>query len=159
MSAEDAGGGPLIYRVSGGELFDFLAQKESLSEEEATSFIQQILGGVSYLHGKKIAHFDLKVSAGCGVDRHSCCWRHRLGKGVLWGRRGTSSPVHSHARLPSQRVECRSQGLTSLKAQVGTWRGPEPQHSSGGQDSLCMQLTRVRSPIPHSIPKPARSDP
>ncbi|XP_034265239.1 death-associated protein kinase 2 isoform X1 [Pantherophis guttatus] len=47
-------------RVSGGELFDFLAQKESLSEEEATQFIKQILDGVNYLHTKKIAHFDLK---------------------------------------------------------------------------------------------------
>lgn len=47
--------------VSGGELFDFLAQKESLSEEEATQFIKQILEGVNYLHARKIAHFDLKV--------------------------------------------------------------------------------------------------
>lgn len=37
-----------------------MAQKESLSEEEATSFIKQILDGVNYLHTKKIAHFDLK---------------------------------------------------------------------------------------------------
>ncbi|KAB0374954.1 hypothetical protein FD755_013446 [Muntiacus reevesi] len=51
-----------ILEVSGGELFDFLAQKESLSEEEATSFIKQILEGVNYLHAKKIAHFDLKVT-------------------------------------------------------------------------------------------------
>lgn len=55
---------PVSCRVSGGELFDFLAQKESLSEEEATSFIKQILEGVNYLHAKKIAHFDLKVSDG-----------------------------------------------------------------------------------------------
>lgn len=51
----------LSYSVSGGELFDFLAQKESLSEEEATQFIKQILEGVNYLHARKIAHFDLKV--------------------------------------------------------------------------------------------------
>ncbi|NXN92793.1 DAPK3 kinase, partial [Rhinopomastus cyanomelas] len=50
----------ILELVSGGELFDFLAQKESLSEEEATRFIRQILDGVSYLHSKKIAHFDLK---------------------------------------------------------------------------------------------------
>ncbi|XP_062060780.1 death-associated protein kinase 2 isoform X1 [Lepus europaeus] len=50
----------ILELVSGGELFDFLAQKESLSEEEATSFIKQILDGVHYLHTKKIAHFDLK---------------------------------------------------------------------------------------------------
>ena len=55
---------PVSCRVSGGELFDFLAQKESLTEEEATSFIKQILEGVNYLHAKKIAHFDLKVSDG-----------------------------------------------------------------------------------------------
>ncbi|XP_025019974.1 death-associated protein kinase 2 isoform X2 [Python bivittatus] len=50
----------ILELVSGGELFDFLAQKESLSEEEATRFIKQILDGVNYLHTRKIAHFDLK---------------------------------------------------------------------------------------------------
>ncbi|KAF6718619.1 Death-associated protein kinase 2 [Oryzias melastigma] len=50
----------ILELVSGGELFDFLAQKESLSEEEATQFIKQILEGVNYLHTRKIAHFDLK---------------------------------------------------------------------------------------------------
>ncbi|MBN3307871.1 DAPK3 kinase, partial [Amia calva] len=50
----------ILELVSGGELFDFLAQKESLSEEEATQFIKQILDGVHYLHSRKIAHFDLK---------------------------------------------------------------------------------------------------
>ncbi|XP_078285851.1 death-associated protein kinase 3-like isoform X1 [Rhinoraja longicauda] len=50
----------ILELVSGGELFDFLAQKESLSEEEATAFIKQILDGVKYLHSKNIAHFDLK---------------------------------------------------------------------------------------------------
>lgn len=47
--------------MAGGELFDFLAEKESLSEEEATQFLKQILDGVFYLHAKQIAHFDLKV--------------------------------------------------------------------------------------------------
>ncbi|KAK1789870.1 hypothetical protein P4O66_015750 [Electrophorus voltai] len=50
----------VLELVSGGELFDFLAHKESLSEEEATEFIKQILNGVQYLHSKSIAHFDLK---------------------------------------------------------------------------------------------------
>ncbi|CAI9553033.1 unnamed protein product, partial [Staurois parvus] len=50
----------ILELVSGGELFDFLAQKESLSEEEATRFIKQILEGVNYLHTRNIAHFDLK---------------------------------------------------------------------------------------------------
>uniref|UniRef100_A0A8C1B613 non-specific serine/threonine protein kinase n=1 Tax=Cyprinus carpio carpio TaxID=630221 RepID=A0A8C1B613_CYPCA len=50
----------VLELVAGGELFDFLAEKESLSEEEATEFLKQILDGVSYLHSKQIAHFDLK---------------------------------------------------------------------------------------------------
>ncbi|KAM6961084.1 death-associated protein kinase 2 [Aplochiton taeniatus] len=50
----------VLELVSGGELFDFLAHKESLSEEEATQFIKQILDGVHFLHSKRITHFDLK---------------------------------------------------------------------------------------------------
>ncbi|KFU95655.1 Death-associated protein kinase 3, partial [Chaetura pelagica] len=50
----------ILELVSGGELFDFLAEKESLTEEEATQFLKQILDGVHYLHSKHIAHFDLK---------------------------------------------------------------------------------------------------
>ncbi|XP_041966710.1 death-associated protein kinase 2 isoform X2 [Alosa sapidissima] len=50
----------ILELVSGGELFDFLAQKESLSEEEATEFIKQILDGIQYLHSRNIVHFDLK---------------------------------------------------------------------------------------------------
>ncbi|XP_063074518.1 death-associated protein kinase 3 [Engraulis encrasicolus] len=50
----------ILELVSGGELFDFLAEKESLTEEEATQFLKQILDGVNYLHSKQIAHFDLK---------------------------------------------------------------------------------------------------
>ncbi|MEQ2213062.1 hypothetical protein XENOCAPTIV_009141, partial [Xenoophorus captivus] len=66
--------------VSGGELFDFLAQKESLSEEEATQFIKQILEGVNYLHTRKIAHFDLKVCSNmtrCSLFPHMQeMWSH-----------------------------------------------------------------------------------
>ncbi|XP_062819372.1 death-associated protein kinase 2 [Anolis carolinensis] len=50
----------VLELVSGGELFEFLSQKESLSEEEAVQFLRQILDGVHYLHDNKIAHFDLK---------------------------------------------------------------------------------------------------
>lgn len=60
----------VFYRVSGGELFDFLAQKESLSEEEATQFIKQILDGVQYLHSKRIIHFDLKVQNAPSVHQN-----------------------------------------------------------------------------------------
>ncbi|XP_034390316.1 death-associated protein kinase 3 isoform X2 [Cyclopterus lumpus] len=60
----------ILELVSGGELFDFLAQKESLSEEEATRFIKQILDGVEYLHSKRIVHFDLKPENIMLLDRN-----------------------------------------------------------------------------------------
>ncbi|POI23079.1 hypothetical protein CIB84_013173 [Bambusicola thoracicus] len=51
----------VLELMRGGELFDFIAEKEMLSEEEAIEFLEQILLGVQYLHGRRIAHFDLKV--------------------------------------------------------------------------------------------------
>ncbi|XP_022046206.2 death-associated protein kinase 2 isoform X1 [Acanthochromis polyacanthus] len=68
----------ILELVSGGELFDFLAQKESLSEEEATQFIKQILDGVQYLHSKRIAHFDLKPENIMLLDRNVTLPRIKL---------------------------------------------------------------------------------
>ncbi|XP_014191132.1 death-associated protein kinase 2 isoform X2 [Haplochromis burtoni] len=68
----------ILELVSGGELFDFLAQKESLSEEEATQFIKQVLHGVQYLHSKKIAHFDLKPENIMLLDRDATLPRIKI---------------------------------------------------------------------------------
>ncbi|KAF1435198.1 Death-associated protein kinase 2, partial [Spheniscus demersus] len=50
----------ILELIGGGELFDFIAEKEMLSEEEAIEFLGQILRGVEYLHARRVAHFDLK---------------------------------------------------------------------------------------------------
>nr|XP_056709546.1 death-associated protein kinase 2-like [Euleptes europaea] len=50
----------ILELIHGGELFDFIAEKEVLTEEEAIEFLQQILKGVAYMHSCHIAHFDLK---------------------------------------------------------------------------------------------------
>ncbi|XP_042295174.1 death-associated protein kinase 2-like isoform X2 [Sceloporus undulatus] len=50
----------ILELIHGGELFDFIAEKEALTEEEAIEFLQQILCGVTYMHTEHIAHFDLK---------------------------------------------------------------------------------------------------
>ena len=50
-----------VFRLRGGELFDFISEKERLSEEEASDFIKQILLGVKHMHSKGVAHLDLKV--------------------------------------------------------------------------------------------------
>ena len=51
-----------MCRVSGGELFEYLAEREKVSEDEAVVFLRQILEGVSEMHEKNTAHLDLKVS-------------------------------------------------------------------------------------------------
>nr|XP_033812863.1 death-associated protein kinase 3 [Geotrypetes seraphini]XP_033812864.1 death-associated protein kinase 3 [Geotrypetes seraphini]XP_033812866.1 death-associated protein kinase 3 [Geotrypetes seraphini] len=68
----------ILELVSGGELFDFLAEKESLTEEEATQFLKQILDGVQYLHSKRIAHFDLKPENIMLLDKNSPSPRIKL---------------------------------------------------------------------------------
>ncbi|XP_034457096.1 death-associated protein kinase 2 isoform X1 [Hippoglossus hippoglossus] len=50
----------ILELVSGGELFDFIAEKENLLESEAIEFMKQILEGLGFMHSKQIAHFDLK---------------------------------------------------------------------------------------------------
>lgn len=50
-----------ILSIQGGELFDFIAEKESLTETDAIKFLKQILEGVNYMHSKHVGHFDLKV--------------------------------------------------------------------------------------------------
>ncbi|KFD58211.1 LOW QUALITY PROTEIN: hypothetical protein M513_00974 [Trichuris suis] len=50
----------VLELVSGGELFHYLCSRESLCEEEASSFIRQILYGLHHMHSKLFAHLDLK---------------------------------------------------------------------------------------------------
>ncbi|KAM6904306.1 death-associated protein kinase 2 isoform 2-T2 [Lycodopsis pacificus] len=50
----------VLELVSGGELFDFIAEKENLLESEAIEFMKQILEGLGFMHSKNISHFDLK---------------------------------------------------------------------------------------------------
>ena len=51
-----------FFSVSGGELFEYLAEKEKVSEAEAVEFLKQILDGINYMHQKNMVHLDLKVS-------------------------------------------------------------------------------------------------
>eukprot|EP00826_Nyctotherus_ovalis_P006043 TRINITY_DN1138_c0_g1_i1.p1 TRINITY_DN1138_c0_g1~~TRINITY_DN1138_c0_g1_i1.p1 ORF type:complete len:435 (-),score=149.65 TRINITY_DN1138_c0_g1_i1:823-2127(-) len=46
--------------VPGGELFDYIVQKDKLDESEARKFFQQIISAIEYLHYLGIVHRDLK---------------------------------------------------------------------------------------------------
>ncbi|XP_043935736.1 death-associated protein kinase 2-like [Protopterus annectens] len=50
----------ILELIGGGELFDFIAEKEMLTEEQAIEFLQQLLEGAAYMHSRHIVHFDLK---------------------------------------------------------------------------------------------------
>lgn len=46
--------------MSGGELFELIAQKGKLSEQEARYYFRQIIAGVDYCHNNLVSHRDLK---------------------------------------------------------------------------------------------------
>eukprot|EP01016_Furgasonia_blochmanni_P039829 TRINITY_DN5000_c0_g1_i3.p2 TRINITY_DN5000_c0_g1~~TRINITY_DN5000_c0_g1_i3.p2 ORF type:complete len:121 (+),score=41.47 TRINITY_DN5000_c0_g1_i3:507-869(+) len=46
--------------VSGGELYELIAQKGKLHEDEARMYFKQIIAGVDYCHHNLVAHRDLK---------------------------------------------------------------------------------------------------
>ncbi|OQV18652.1 Death-associated protein kinase 1 [Hypsibius exemplaris] len=50
----------VLELVSGGELFHYLSERDHLSEEDATKFVQQILYALDHLHQHNVAHLDLK---------------------------------------------------------------------------------------------------
>lgn len=61
----------VLELVAGGELFDYISEKDHLSEEEASSFLKQILDGVEHLHSKNVAHLDLKPENIMLLDKNS----------------------------------------------------------------------------------------
>ena len=51
-----------MSRLSGGELFDRIAQEDSrMSEQQAANYMRQICEGVQHMHEHGIVHLDLKV--------------------------------------------------------------------------------------------------
>jgi serine/threonine protein kinase len=46
--------------MEGGELFDYVVQKGTLTEEEAAAIVRKVTGALVYMHSKNIVHRDLK---------------------------------------------------------------------------------------------------
>ncbi|KFM82497.1 Maternal embryonic leucine zipper kinase, partial [Stegodyphus mimosarum] len=50
----------ILEYCPGGELFDYIIEKDRLSEKEARHFFRQIISAVAFVHEKGYAHRDLK---------------------------------------------------------------------------------------------------
>ena len=50
----------IMEYCEGGELFNYIVEKQRLSENESAYFYYQIIQGVEYIHSQGIAHRDLK---------------------------------------------------------------------------------------------------
>ncbi|AJV14144.1 Snf1p [Saccharomyces cerevisiae YJM1463] len=50
----------MVIEYAGNELFDYIVQRDKMSEQEARRFFQQIISAVEYCHRHKIVHRDLK---------------------------------------------------------------------------------------------------
>ncbi|KAJ5080390.1 serine/threonine-protein kinase gin4-related [Anaeramoeba ignava] len=61
----------IMEYIEGGELFDYLIEKQKLSEMEALRFFQQIIFGLEYCHNRSICHRDLKPENLLLDNKHS----------------------------------------------------------------------------------------
>lgn len=46
--------------ADGGDLFDLIVKNQKLSQKNALNYFAQVLLGLEYLHGKGVAHRDMK---------------------------------------------------------------------------------------------------
>ena len=51
----------LYFSITGGELFERIANEESVTEKECAYYMRQLLEGLLYMHKMSIVHLDLKV--------------------------------------------------------------------------------------------------
>lgn len=59
--------------MRGGELFDYVVEKGTLSEEEASGVVRRLASAIAYMHAQEVIHRDLKPGA-WRVLIERCVW-------------------------------------------------------------------------------------
>ena len=52
-----------MLRLENKDLLDFLAEKTTASEEDASRVIAQLVETLNYLHSQNVVHLDVRVSS------------------------------------------------------------------------------------------------
>lgn len=50
----------IMEMMSGGELFDYVVQKGTLTEEEASRIVRMVTSALVYMHSRNVIHRDMK---------------------------------------------------------------------------------------------------
>ena len=45
--------------ATGGDLLEYIRERNELTEKEASQVVREVLGALSYLHGKNIVHLGM----------------------------------------------------------------------------------------------------
>ena len=69
---------------TGGELFDFIVDKEFLTEDVAAKLFKQILQSIMYCHKNRIWHRDLKPENFMLKDKEGEIWVKLIDFGLSW---------------------------------------------------------------------------
>ena len=88
--------------ISGGDLFDIIAQKGKLSEQDSKNYFRQIVAGVDYCHKNLVAHRDLKPENILIDD----CGLSNLMRDGKFLKTSCGSPNYAAPEVISGRVYC-----------------------------------------------------
>ena len=113
--------GIILDYASGGELFDYLAEKGRLNEEETRVLFGQLCLAVAYVHEKGIVHRDLKLENVFTSEDGSRCF---LGDFSL----ATNEPMVCDFGVGTRRYM--SPGMVSTSLILYLWHSQIPQQSA-----------------------------
>lgn len=60
----------ICYRVKGPLLFTYISQNDAYIEADVCEYSKQLMSALSWLHGRDLAHLDVKVKLFLGLEKN-----------------------------------------------------------------------------------------